>query len=140
MDRLQAAEQLRRALQILAAALADEDATQVAYIYPEWVAGTKYKKDEFISYGVNSLGDPQLYRVLKTHKADSTPDVDTTNYKAVGISSSGYPEWTQPLSNKDAYNKGDIVDRNGTLYISLKNNNRDDPEDNTGKWEVYTEA
>ena len=36
--------------------------------------------------------------------------------------------------------KGDIVSRNGTNYISTKNNNYDDPEAGTGTWEVYEEV
>lgn len=135
----QEALELRRALQLLSTVLPEENALEVPSVYPVWTAGKKYKKDVILSYGENSVGDPQLYKTLKTHKAERTPDTDTKNYKPMGISSSGYPVWVQPLSNKDAYDKGDIVDRDGTLYQSNKNNNRDDPLDNTGRWDLYSD-
>lgn len=135
----QEALELRRALQLLSTVLPEENALEVPSVYPVWTAGEKYKKDVILSYGENSAGDPQLYKTLKTHKAENTPDADTENYKPMGISSSGYPVWVQPLSNKDAYDKGNIVDRDGTLYQSNKNNNRDDPLDNTGRWDLYSD-
>lgn len=135
----QEALELRRALQLLSTVLPEENALEVPSVYPVWTAGKKYKKDVILSYGENSVGDPQLYKTLKTHKAENTPDADTENYKPMGISSSGYPAWVQPLSNKDAYDKGNIVDRDGTLYQSNKNNNRDDPLDNTGTWDLYSD-
>lgn len=131
--------ELRRALQLLSTVLPEENALEVPSVYPVWTAGEKYKKDVILSYGENSVGDPQLYKTLKTHKAERTPDTDTDNYVPMGISSSGYPVWVQPSSNKDAYDKGDIVDRDGTLYQSNKNNNRDDPLDNTGRWDLYSD-
>ena len=135
----QEALELRRALQLLSTMLPEENALEMPSVYPVWTAGKKYKKDVILSYGENSVGDPQLYKTLKTHKAERTPDTDTDNYVPMGISSSGYPVWVQPLSNKDAYDKGDIVDRDGTLYQSNKNNNRDDPLDNTGRWDLYSD-
>lgn len=135
----QEALELRRALQLLSTVLPEENALEVPSVYPVWTAGKKYKKDVILSYGENSVGDPQLYKTLKTHKAENTPDADTENYKPMGISSSGYPAWVQPLSNKDAYDKGDVVDREGILYESNKNNNRDDPLDNTGRWDLYSD-
>lgn len=135
----QEALELRRALQLLSTVLPEENALEVPSVYPVWTAGKKYKKDVILSYGENSVGDPQLYKTLKTHKAERTPDTDTDNYMPMGISSSGYPVWVQPLSNKDAYDKGDIVNRDGTLYQSNKNNNRDDPLDNTGRWDLYSD-
>ena len=135
----QEALEVRRALQLLSTVLPEESALEVPSVYPVWTAGKKYKKDVILSYGENSVGDPQLYKTLKTHKAERTPDTDTDNYVPMGISSSSYPVWVQPLSNKDAYDKGNIVDRDGTLYQSNKNNNRDDPLDNTGRWDLYSD-
>ena len=139
MDQEQRAREVRRALQLLSTVLPEENALEVPSVYPVWTAGEKYKKDVILSYGENSVGDPQLYKTLKTHKAERPPDTDTDNYMPMGISSSGYPVWVQPLSNKDAYDKGDIVNRDGTLYQSNKNNNRDDPLDNTGTWDLYSD-
>lgn len=141
-DRLKLAEEMHRLLILLSPSLPEESVIEVPGVFRAWAEGEKYKKDEYLTYGLNSIGDPQLYKVLKTHKAtaDKAPGLDSAAdlYKAIGVSASGYPVWAQPVSNKDAYSKGDIVDRNGVLYISIKNNNRDDPADNTGRWEVYS--
>ena len=61
MNKLQAAEQFRKALQMFAASLTDEQAMEVATIYDPWVAGKTYAVGEFVTYGQNGVGDPQLY-------------------------------------------------------------------------------
>ena len=48
MNRLQAAEQLRRALQMFAANLTDEQAMEVAAIYDPWKTGRAYVVNEII--------------------------------------------------------------------------------------------
>lgn len=60
-DDLQAAEQFRKALQMFAASLTDEQAMEVATIYDPWGEGKTYAVGDFITYGENSVGDPQLY-------------------------------------------------------------------------------
>ena len=60
MNRLQAAEQFRKALQMFAASLSEEKAMEVATIYDPWVEGKAYSVGEFVTYGENSVGDPQL--------------------------------------------------------------------------------
>lgn len=76
MNRLQAAEQLRRALQMFTATLTEEQALEIATVYPAWQAGWAYSVGDVISYGTNNLGDPQLYKVVQAHtsQADWTPD------------------------------------------------------------------
>lgn len=129
-------------LLLLSPALPEESAIEAPGVFRAWAEGEKYKKDEYLTHGLNSNGDPQLYKALKTHKAaaDKAPGMDSAAdlYKAVGVSASGYPIWTQPISNKDAYRKGDIVERDGVLYISAKNKNMDDPEAGTDSWNIYT--
>lgn len=140
-NKLRIAGELNQLLMMLASQLPEEAALETPNIFPEWEPNIKFKKDQYITYGTNTAGDPQIYKVLKTVNTSEseTPDKSSDYYKAIGLTSSGYPIWIEPTNNKDAYNKGDIVDRNGILYISLKNNNQDDPEDNTGKWEIYVE-
>ena len=138
MNRLQAAEQMRKALQLYVAALSEEDALMVATVYPEWAANVKYKNKEWVRYGENSLGDPILYQVLQDHTSQPqwTPDTATSLYKRVGVSADGTPKWVQPVGATDAYNKGDIVDYNGTKYISTIDANVWAPD--VYGWEVYT--
>ena len=76
MDRLQAAEQFRKALQMFAQTLTDEQAMEISTIYPAYEVGRAYTTDELLTYGVNDVGDPQLYRVVQAHtsQSDWTPD------------------------------------------------------------------
>lgn len=133
--------EMEQMLLSMSAALPEDVALETPSVFPVWAVGVKYKKDAYLSYGFNSVGDPQLYRSLTTHKAEMGKEPGTAEaedlYKIVGTSPSGYPVWVEPVTKADAYNKGDIVDRDGTLYVSIKNNNMDDPLDETGTWSVY---
>lgn len=141
MNRMQAAEQFRKALQMFAASLDDEKAMEVATIYDPWTAGKNYIVGEFVTYGTNSVGDPQLYKVVQAHtaQADWTPDATPALYTAIGLDDAGYPVWTQPTGAHDAYNKGDVVDYNGTLYKSLIDGNVYSPEAYPTGWAEYNE-
>ena len=142
MNRLQAAEQLRKALQIFAATLTDEQALEIATVYPAWQSGRAYSVGEVISYGTNSLGDPQLYKVVQAHtsQAEWTPDATPALYDAFGLDESGYPIWAQPSGAHDAYSAGDIVNYNGTLYQSTINGNVWSPDVYPAGWTVYEAA
>ena len=141
MDRLQAAEQFRRALQMFAASLDDEKAMEVATIYDPWAEGKAYAVGDFVTYEENSVGDPQLYKVVQDHtaQADWKPDATPALYVAIGLDDSGFPVWSQPTGAHDAYNNGDIVDYNGTLYQSLIDGNVYSPDAYPAGWAVYAE-
>lgn len=138
---LQMAEQFFKALQMFAKSLADDKAMEVAYVYDPWQIGKSYSVGDFLTYGENGVGDPQLYKVVQAHtsQANWTPDTAVSLYVAIGINDSGYAVWSQPTGSHDAYNMGDIVDYNGTLYKSLINGNVYSPEAYPAGWEVYTE-
>ena len=142
MDRLQMAEQFRKALQMFAMSLNDEKAMEVATIYDPWIDGKSYSVGDFLTYGVNSVGEPQLYKVVQAHtsQADWTPNVTASLYVAIGLDEQGYPVWSQPTGAHDAYNKGDIVNYNGALYQSLIDGNVYSPLDYPAGWAVYTEV
>lgn len=139
MNRLQVAEHFRKALQMFAASLTDEKAMEVATIYDPWAVGKPYAAGDFVTYGENGVGDPQLYKVVQAHtsQADWTPDVTASLYTAIGLDAQGYPVWSQPTGAHDAYNSGDIVDYHGTLYRSLIDGNVYSPEAYPDGWEVY---
>lgn len=140
-DVFKAAEQLRKTMVMYASTLDDDQALEVATIYPEWQAGVVYKAKYIISHGINSTGDPQLYRVVKDHtsQADWVPGVGTESlYTAFGLTPQGYPVWKQPAGAHDAYKTGDIVDYNGTLYRSKIDGNVYSPEAYPQGWELYT--
>ena len=125
MDRLAAAEQLRRALQMFVATLSEERALEIASVYPAWEPMKTYAAGDIVSYGVNSLGDPQLYKVVQAHtsQSDWTPSATPALYDAFGLDDTGYPIWAQPSGAHDAYNKGDVVNYGGALYESLIDGN-----------------
>lgn len=140
MNRLLAAEQIRRALQMFTVTLTDEQAMEIATVYPAWEANHAYAVGEIVSYGTNSVGDPQLYKVVQAHvsQAEWTPSAVPSLYDAFGLDESGYPLWAQPSGAHDAYNTGDIVNYNGTLYKSLIDGNVWSPDVYPAGWEVYS--
>ncbi len=79
-------------------------------------------------YTVEDDGQPEP-------ETDATPAL----YVAIGLDDSGYPVWSQPTGAHDAYNTGDIVTYNGTLYQSLIDGNVNSPEAYPAGWAVYAE-
>lgn len=142
MNRLLAAEQLRRALQMFTGTLTDEQALEIASVYPAWAAQTAYKTGDIISHGTNPVGDPQLYKVVQDHvsQADWTPDATPALYDPFGLDESGYPLWAQPSGAHDAYNAGDVVNYNGTLYESVINGNVWAPDVYPAGWQEVSGA
>ena len=139
MNKLQAAEQLRKAIQMFAATLTDEQAMQIACVYDVYQVNKSYKVDDLFTYGTNSVGDPQLYRVVQAHtsQADWTPNTTPALYTPIGLDDSGYDIWSKPTGAHDAYNIGDIVNYNGTLYKSKINGNVWSPDEYPAGWELF---
>lgn len=140
VDKLQAAEQLRRAIQMFVESVTDEQAMEISSVLPAWQIGKAYAVGNRFIYGENGVGDPAIYKVVQAHTASAewTPDATPSLYATVGVTPAGYDEWSQPTGAHDAYNTGDIVDYNGTLYISTVDGNIYAPGIVPGQWEVYT--
>lgn len=138
MDKRLSAEQLRRALQLLVASLTEDKAMEIASVYPAWETTRAYAVGDIVSYGTNSVGDPQLYKVVQAHtsQADWTPDAAPALYDAFGLDDAGYPLWAQPSGAHDAYNVGDIVNYNGTLYESIISGNVWSPDVYPAGWQL----
>lgn len=126
---------------MFAQSLSDEDALEVATVFPKYEVGKNYKKGVMITDGENEVGDPQLYRVVMDHTsaAEWPPSENPTLYTPIGLNAEGHPVWSKPSGVHDAYNIGDIVDYNGTLYKSLINGNTYSPDEYPAGWEIYTE-
>lgn len=137
-----AVEQLRKAIQLLINTLDEDTALEVATVYPAWKVNTYYAKGQIISYGTNSVGDPQLYKVITGHtsQADWTPDTAASLFSAFGLDDDGYVIWAQPSGAHDAYKKGDIVNYKGTLYESLIDGNVWAPDVYAAGWELVKES
>ena len=136
MNKLQAAEQFRKAVQKFAASLNEEEAMEIATVFDQWQPGISYSQNGYILYGNNTVGDPQLYKIVQDHtsQADWTPDKTPSLYTPIGLDDSGYPVWSQPTGAHDAYNTGDIVNYNGKLYTSLIDGNTYSPEAYPAGW------
>ena len=141
MNKLQNAEQLRKALQLFVRTLNDEDAMIVATVYPDWAINTAYKVDEIVSYGLNEVDDPQLYRCVQAHtsQSDWTPDAAVSLWVPIGLAPDNIPIWSQPTGAHDAYNIGDRVHyptKDDPVYESLINGNVYSPEAYPQGWEM----
>lgn len=139
----QAALEMRKALQFFVGTM-DADTQldmmlEIPSVFPAYSVGVVYKEKDVFSYGMNAVGDPQLYQVLQEHTSAEqwTPDTATSLYKAIGVTEDGYHEWVQPLGSTDAYETGDIVSYNGKLYRSTIDGNVWSPEAYPAGWEEY---
>ncbi|HIR04217.1 MAG TPA: hypothetical protein IAD34_09175 [Candidatus Scatovicinus merdipullorum] len=146
MNITQAAVEMRKVIQYFAQTF-DIDTQldmilEVPSVFPAYAVNVAYKTKEVISYGKNSVGDPQLYQILQDHtsSAEWTPDTATSLYKKIGISEEGYPEWVQPLGATDAYNMDDVVSYKGTVYRSTIDANVWSPELYPTGWEKYVKS
>lgn len=145
MNMTQTALEMRTALQYFVASLDAKTQLdlmlEIPSVYPAYAVGKAYKTKDVFSYGINAVGDPQLYQVLQDHTsaAEWTPDTAVSLYKAIGVTETGYPVWVQPLGATDAYNTGDIVSYNDALYISTIDGNVWSPEAYPAGWKAYAE-
>lgn len=99
--------------------LSDEDALEVAALYPSWasVLGKPVEAGERIWY------DGNLYKVIQPHttQANWTPDTASSLFTKVSLAE--IPEWVQPTGAQDAYMKGDKVHCDGQTWVSTVDNN-----------------
>lgn len=127
MNKIFLAQQMNRFVQmsVQSANLTDEQAMQIADLYPDWAAMKAYAADEIVKFGVNADGETQLYKVIQAHtsQADWTPDTAASLYKKIGFTDEGVSIWTQPLGATDAYMKGDVVSFENQLWKSTVDNN-----------------
>lgn len=139
MNKLQMAEQLRKALQMFAQTLPDEAAMEIATVYPEWATDVAYSVGTFATYGENTVGDPQLYKCVQAHtsQSDWTPDVTPALWVAIGLAPDEVPVWSQPTGAHDAYNTGDRVhypDKDSPIFESLIDGNVWSPDIYPSAW------
>ncbi len=105
-------------------------------LFEHWGSGIAYKVGQIRNY------NDVLYRVVQNHtsQTDWLPSDTPSLYEPIILTKEGYPVWSQPSGAHDAYNTGDIVDYNGTLYVSLINGNVYSPEAYPDGWKVYQEV
>lgn len=129
---LEAAQEVRTAMDTAAAVLTDETALDAMALYPKWETGKAYAVDNRIRHG------EFLYKCVQAHtsQADWTPDATPALW--VRVSLEEWPEWVQPTGAHDAYNTGDKVTYNGNRYVSRIDANVYSPEAYPAGWEKQT--
>jgi hypothetical protein len=122
---------VKKMLSTQAEELSDEDALDVAALFPTWTS----KLGQQVNIGERLWYNEKLYKVIQQHttQEDWTPDVVPGLYTEVSILE--WPEWMQPISAETAYNTGDKVTFEGTHYVSLIDNNTWSPAAYPQGWE-----
>ena len=112
--------------------LSDEEALEVAALYPTWSS----KMGQEVSVGERLWYDEKLYKVVQAHTVqdDWTPDTAVSLFTEVTIEE--WPDFVQPTGSTDAYMTGDKVTFEGVHYVSLIDNNVWSPADLPSGWEA----
>lgn len=115
MTAIERARQMRRAVELLAQGVADEQAAQIPSLFPEWADGTNYG----VGDRVQCLG--LLYRCLIAHtaQADWRPGLAPSLWVRIDDPAIEWPEWRQPEGAHDSYPEGAKVTHNGKRWVSL---------------------
>lgn len=94
-----------------------------------WVAGTRYKKGQRVSY------KNVPYSVISdvTAEETKTPDVSEKLYENLLKKKQEIKPWNE----KTAYNKGDLVIARGIVFISNINNNKGNEPGFGSTWDYY---
>lgn len=139
----QKALELRRSLQIFLSTL-DPDVymdqmLEVPSVFPKYDPNKTYPDKTVVSYGVNNVGDPQLYQIKNETTVAATEVMKTRSalpfpLVPIGTSDDGIAKWIMPLGKPDCYNTGDIVDHDGKRYESMIDENMDIPGTNDDSW------
>ena len=84
-DKISIANQVNKLIQIQIQNenINSDDAKEIADLYPEWKFPKSYSVGYIFKYGLNSEGNPQLYKVIKEHTSeeDLIPEKTESIYK-----------------------------------------------------------
>lgn len=123
--------------------LSDEDAGMFRALYPRFVPGNSYKKDNIVRH------DGELYRIGQDLTGDQTKiykpgdDGTTALYSHISVGSDGYEVWQPYDGVSGAYEYGQIVrdPNDNQLYISTLEgvaNVWGPPSQQGDYWDLYT--
>lgn len=99
--------------------LTDEDAAYVPLMFEKWAPDMWYDVGKRVCY------ESTLYKVLQAHTSQDTwlpPDAPSLYAKVLIPDPTVIPEWEQPGST-NPYMKGDKVTHNGSVWVSIVDNN-----------------
>lgn len=94
--------------------LSDEDALDVAALFPTWSS----KMGKEVPAGERLWDDGKLWKVLQPHTVQEDWRPADAPSLFVEVSIAEWPEWKQPVSSTDAYAKGDKVTHGGQHWVS----------------------
>ena len=129
-DYYQVMEAVKKMLSTETSELTDEEALQVAALYPTWIS----KIGEQVNVGERLWYDGKLWKVVQAHtvQEDWTPDVSASLFTEVSIEE--WPEYVTP-SSANPYMTGDKVTFNGKHYICVMDNTVWSPSEYPTAWE-----
>lgn len=111
--------------------LTAEELSEAQSLYPRWRVGVRFATGDIVSYS------GALYRCVQGHTPQSNWTPDATPALWVSAVPEGVvPEWTQPTGAHDAYNIGDRVMFEGSMYESLINGNTFSPTAYPAGWQL----
>lgn len=114
-DFSQVVEAVKKMLSSETSQLSDEDALDIAALYPTWAS----KIGQSVSAGERLWWDGRLWKTtqyISELLANWTPDTAVSLFVEVSIEE--WPAWVQPLGSADAYNQGDQVSHNDKHWTS----------------------
>lgn len=110
--------------------LTDEQAETMPQLYPEWKAGVDYAVGKRVRYS------DKLYRCVQAHTSQEGWEPPVTPALWTRTAAEGeIPDWVQPTGAQDAYNKGDKVRYEGSVYESTMDGNVWSPTDYPQGWQ-----
>jgi hypothetical protein len=129
------ARELRAVIESAVSAYGLDDAAAVAVVelFPQWEVGKTY------AIGTRVQHDGKLYECVNAHTAAAewSPPVAASLWDEVKVDpETGYDEWQQPSGAHDAYNTGDRVVYNGSVYESLIDGNVWAPDAYPAGWKI----
>lgn len=117
--------QINRALQFAAQSFTEEQALEIADLYPVWEPDKEYAAMYIVKHGTKPDGKARIFQVMQAHTTQSgwePPNVPAL-FKELGFTDEGVPIWVQPQGGHDAYKTDDVVMHNGKKWKSTANGN-----------------
>ena len=104
---------------------------EVTFLFDEFEVDKPYNLGDILVY------NDKLYEVIQAHtsQSDWTPDIAPALFKS-HTPDGVVAEWVQPTGGHNAYNTGDKVIFEGTVYESTIDGNVWSPIDNPSGWKL----
>lgn len=113
--------------------LTDEQAEEVADLFPAWMPDVAYKVGDRRRYA------GKLYRCIQAHTSSVGWEPDVAPSLWVRTAEPGeIPEWVQPTGGHDAYSRGDKVRHIGKVWVSMLDANVWEPGIDERYWAEAT--